>query len=161
MNEKITFDDILFGKQEVDLYEILDCNPFSTRDQICAEYRAKVMKYHPDKHPNDPKAIETYYLLNKAYEILSQPKERALYDQWRSSGLEIPFETWRGMEEEKRNSYHWANKKEGPQMLESNQEHKKGDSGSLPDSSQKSQSNQHFSQASPNSLLEKFRNYQV
>ena len=58
--------------------------------------------------------IEKYYLLNEAYSVLCNPKEREKYDTWRNSGLSISFNIWKNIDEEKRNSYHWKTSNEQP-----------------------------------------------
>jgi len=161
-SQKIRFEE-LFNKNtdEPDLYKLLDCNEYSTHEQIVAEYRAKSLKFHPDKFPNDPNKIEIYYLLNKAYEILGNPEERKQYDLWRHSGLSIPYDTWRKMEEEKRLSFHWKSSKLEPQQLEGSQTFDPNQSTTVLIQKKDSNSSPYFTEAPPGSLLEKFRRYQV
>ena len=39
-------------------YEVLGINPGATKDEIKSAYRKMAKKYHPDLHPDDPKAAE-------------------------------------------------------------------------------------------------------
>ena len=46
------------------------------------------LKYHPDKNPDDPEgAKETFQIIQQAYDVLSDPQERAWYDNHREEIL--------------------------------------------------------------------------
>jgi putative lipoprotein len=49
---------------------------------IKAAYKALAQKYHPDKNPNNPNAQKIMQVINKAYEVLSDPIKRAEHDRW-------------------------------------------------------------------------------
>lgn len=49
-------------------------------------HRKSALKYHPDKNKDDPKAAEKFKECSQAYEILSDPEKRKVYDQY---GLEF------------------------------------------------------------------------
>lgn len=49
---------------------------------IKAAYKVLVQKYHPDRNPNNPDAERIMQLINKAYEVLSDPIKRAEHDRW-------------------------------------------------------------------------------
>lgn len=49
---------------------------------IKAAYKALAQKYHPDRNPNNPKAERIMQIINKAYEVLSDPVLRAEHDRW-------------------------------------------------------------------------------
>jgi hypothetical protein len=64
-----------------DFYAILGVpSNASTRD-ITTAYRKLAMRYHPDRHPDDPNAEERLKDINVAYDTLFDPKLRAAYDQ--------------------------------------------------------------------------------
>ena len=64
-----------------DYYEILEVSREETADGIKKSYRKLAVKYHPDKNPGDHTAEEKFKELGEAYEALSDPQKRALYDQ--------------------------------------------------------------------------------
>ncbi len=64
-----------------DYYEILEVSREETADGIKKSYRRLAVKYHPDKNPGDKTAEEKFKELGEAYEALSDPQKRALYDQ--------------------------------------------------------------------------------
>ena len=68
-------------KPKEDLYRVLGIRPNSSRDTITRAYRKKAMKYHPDRNPGDESAVENYRRVQEAYEVLSDPARRKLYDE--------------------------------------------------------------------------------
>ena len=67
------------------LYEILGVEQDADLDAIKRAYRKLVQVHHPDKAGNSPENTERFALICKAYEILSDPEKRALYDKPRRS----------------------------------------------------------------------------
>lgn len=63
-------------------YEILGLTKTATPDDIAKAYRTLAIKYHPDKNPDNPEAVEKFKKAAEAYEILSDAKKRAQYDQY-------------------------------------------------------------------------------
>jgi len=64
-----------------DYYEVLGLERTATAEDIKKGYRKMAVKYHPDKNPGDKAAEESFKELGEAYEVLSDPQKRALYDQ--------------------------------------------------------------------------------
>uniref|UniRef100_A0A8C9RY51 DnaJ (Hsp40) homolog, subfamily C, member 11a n=1 Tax=Scleropages formosus TaxID=113540 RepID=A0A8C9RY51_SCLFO len=71
----------------------------ATQDELKASYRRLCMLYHPDKH-RDPElkgqAERLFNLVHQAYEVLSDPQARAIYDIYGKRGLEV--EGWEVVE---------------------------------------------------------------
>jgi len=69
------------------LYEVLEIPPSSSEADIRKAYRKLAMKYHPDKNAHNPEAADKFKEVGHAYEILSDPQKRQIYDQYGEEGL--------------------------------------------------------------------------
>lgn len=65
-----------------DYYEILGLDKSADADAIKRAYRQLAKKYHPDLHPGDAEAEKSFKEVNEAYSILSDPEQKAKYDQF-------------------------------------------------------------------------------
>ncbi len=74
-----------------DYYSLLNVSRSATADEIKKSYRKLAMQYHPDKNPGDKKAEEKFKEFSEAYEILSDPKKREMYDQFGHAGAQSGF----------------------------------------------------------------------
>lgn len=68
---------------EKDFYKVLGVEKNAAADEIKKKYRAMVKDLHPDTQHGDPKKEEKFKAVSEAYEILSDPKKRAEYDEAR------------------------------------------------------------------------------
>ena len=69
---------------EKDFYKILGIDKKSTADEIKKKYRALARDLHPDKNHGDSALEEKFKAVSEAYDILSDAKKRAEYDEARS-----------------------------------------------------------------------------
>ncbi|XP_034565392.1 dnaJ homolog subfamily C member 21 isoform X5 [Notolabrus celidotus] len=69
-------------------YEILGVKRDAGDDELKKVYRKLALKWHPDKNlDNADEAAEQFKLIQAAYEVLSDPQERAWYDNHREALL--------------------------------------------------------------------------
>ncbi|AZQ61513.1 hypothetical protein EI427_04500 [Flammeovirga pectinis] len=63
-------------------YEILEINTTASPSEIKKAYKTMAKKYHPDRNKNSPKSEEYFKLIATAYQNLSDPYQRLMYDEW-------------------------------------------------------------------------------
>ena len=66
----------------VDYYKILGVNKDIPQKDVKKAYIKRAKQFHPDLHPDDPKAKAKFQALNEAYEVLNDPEKRKKYDQF-------------------------------------------------------------------------------
>ncbi|MBX3183172.1 MAG: molecular chaperone DnaJ [Polyangiaceae bacterium] len=71
-----------------DPYDLLGVRRDATPEQIKAAFRRAAVKHHPDRNPNDPTAQARFAELNRAYQILADPKHRKTYDRFGAAAFE-------------------------------------------------------------------------
>jgi len=74
--------------EEIDYYEILEVSRDADKAEIKRAYRKMAKKYHPDKNGGDKEAEKMFKLCNEAYQVLSDDKQRSIYDRYGKEGLQ-------------------------------------------------------------------------
>jgi molecular chaperone DnaJ len=65
-----------------DHYEVLGVSRTASPEEIKAAFRKLAAQHHPDRNPGDPKAAARFKEINAAYQVLSDPQRRAMYDRF-------------------------------------------------------------------------------
>lgn len=83
---------------DTELYDILGVTKNADESQIKKAYYKMARIYHPDKNPS-PEASEKFKKISHAYEILSDPNKRDIYDKYGQNGLKEGMGMDPGMED--------------------------------------------------------------
>jgi molecular chaperone DnaJ len=83
-----------------DYYEVLGVQRGCEVAEIKRSYRRLAMEYHPDRNPGDQHAEERFKELAEAYQVLSDPEKRELYDRYGHAGpRQAGFQGFSGIED--------------------------------------------------------------
>lgn len=66
----------------IDYYKILGVPKDIPQKDVKKAYLKRAKQFHPDLHPDDPKAKAKFQALNEAYNVISDPEKRQKYDQY-------------------------------------------------------------------------------
>ncbi|CZT14304.1 probable chaperone protein dnaJ [Ramularia collo-cygni] len=70
-----------------DYYKLLELDKSASERDLKKSYRRLSKKYHPDKNPNDETAQDKFTQVSEAYEILSDPELRKIYNAHGAAGV--------------------------------------------------------------------------
>ena len=66
----------------IDYYKILGVDKTIAQKDVKRAYLKRAKQFHPDLHPDDPKAKAKFQALNEAYDVIGDPEKRKKYDQY-------------------------------------------------------------------------------
>ncbi|MCS6914344.1 MAG: molecular chaperone DnaJ [Myxococcales bacterium] len=83
-----------------DYYEVLGVSRDADEGEIKKAYRRMALQYHPDKNPGNKEAEERFKEAAEAYQVLSDPERRRLYDRFGHQGpAQAGFSGFSGIED--------------------------------------------------------------
>lgn len=71
-----------------DYYDVLGVERSATEKEISEAYRKLAMRYHPDRNPGNEEAVGKFKEAAEAFEVLSKPDKRSVYDRYGHAGLD-------------------------------------------------------------------------
>ncbi len=75
-----------YGGQVRNPYEVLGVPRKASQDEIKSAFRKLAAKHHPDRNAGDESAQDRFKEINAAYQILSDPKRRKMFDRFGQAG---------------------------------------------------------------------------
>ncbi len=69
-------------------YEVLGVTQSASADEVRRAYKKEALKHHPDRNPGNAAAEAQFKLVNEAYQVLSDPEKKEIFDRFGHEGLE-------------------------------------------------------------------------
>ena len=74
-----------------DYYDVLSVSRQANQEEIKKAYREMALKYHPDRNPGSKEAENRFKEASEAYQVLSNPDQRAKYDNFGHQGFQSSY----------------------------------------------------------------------
>ena len=92
----------------IDYYKILGVDKDIPQKDVRRAYLKRAKQFHPDLHPDDPKAKAKFQALNEAYEVISDPEKRKKYDRFGEHWKDADAFNGSGAGDSGGSSFHWS-----------------------------------------------------
>lgn len=89
-----------------DPYATLGVDPTASQAEIRKRYKRLARQYHPDLNPSDEKAEERFKEISAAFDLLSDPEKRQLYDEFGEEAVRLGFDAEKARAY--RDGQHWG-----------------------------------------------------
>src|ERR1700704_2524259 len=83
---------VTVGRAVKDPYATLGVSRTASAEEIKKAYRKLAKKLHPDMNPGDKKAEDRFKEVSAAFDVVGDPKKRALYDEFGDISLRSGFD---------------------------------------------------------------------
>ena len=70
-----------------DPYQVLGVDRRASSEEVKSAFRKLAQRYHPDRNPDDETAQQKFKDINGAYQILSDPAKRSMFDRFGAAGV--------------------------------------------------------------------------
>ena len=92
----------------IDYYKILGVDRNIPQKDVRRAFLKRAKQFHPDLHPDDPKAKAKFQALNEAYEVIGDPEKRKKYDQYGQNWKEADAFNQAGGNAGGGTEFHWS-----------------------------------------------------